>query len=113
MKKKSDILKAKSRRKLWDILGYKYKGKGLSYLSKRNSLNCGCPQCIGITKNRRSENKRFRKFNKEFMQNEIIDLISWQYYDYYDPSEVDSPTIEDLFTYGIPVFELEYFKYVA
>jgi hypothetical protein len=71
MKKKSDILKAKTRRKLWNNLGYTYKGSGLSYLSKRNSLNCGCPQCIGITKHRRAENKKDRFRAKINISNQI------------------------------------------
>lgn len=79
MRKQTDIDKAIKRKKVWGILGYAYKGKGLSYLSKRNSLNCGCPQCIGITKHRRAENKKIRAKNTFIIANFINDEIKYSY----------------------------------
>lgn len=65
MLKYRDIKKAKSRKKLWDLFGFTYLGKGLNYLSRNHSLNCGCGCCREKTHIRKNENKRNRLKNKQ------------------------------------------------
>jgi hypothetical protein len=55
---KLNISKIKARKKIWDQLGFHYKGIG--YLNKNHSLNCYCAMCRSNTYFRRLENKRDR-----------------------------------------------------
>ena len=55
---KKDYYKALSRKKLWDHFGWTY--KGISYLSKNHSLNCGCSMCRARTYFKRLKNKQKR-----------------------------------------------------
>lgn len=62
MLRKKDILIAKRRKKLWDIMKWGY--KSIMSLSKNHSLNCGCSICRYHTYEKRLQNKRVRHKNK-------------------------------------------------
>jgi hypothetical protein len=73
MLKLKDVIKAKTRKKLWDTLGFTYKGTGKS-LSKNGSLNCGCIICKLNTYNRRVETKKKRLQSKIALKHSINQL---------------------------------------
>lgn len=63
---------AKKRKRLWDNLGWVYRGVG--DLAQSGSLNCGCSLCRGETYHKRLENKRNRIKGKEDLRKEINDI---------------------------------------
>lgn len=69
MLKTDDRNYAKKRKSLWDTFGWVY--KGLNYLSKNHSLNCGCTQCRMRTYYKRLENKQNRLKNKIELHNQL------------------------------------------
>jgi hypothetical protein len=68
---KLNILKIKSRKRLWDIFEWAYKGK--NYLSKNHSLNCGCSWCKMKTYERRRKNKQNRLTARLNLKNHVED----------------------------------------
>jgi hypothetical protein len=66
-----NLTKSASRKKLWDLFGWHYEGDGLHFLSKNNSLNCGCSLCRWKTYFRRLTNKKQRLQEKKIIEKEL------------------------------------------
>lgn len=60
---------AKKRKRLWDHFGWVY--RGVSYLSKNNSLNCGCSMCKMRTYYNKLGRKQERKSARINLKKEI------------------------------------------
>ena len=60
---------AQKRKKVWDSFGWVY--RGINYLSKNHSLNCGCATCQLITYHKRLKNKRQRLNAKDQIKDEL------------------------------------------
>ncbi len=58
---------AKKRKRKWDNFGWFY--RGINYLSKNHSLNCGCGWCKYETYKRRLENKQERLNARKELKN--------------------------------------------
>jgi len=83
MNRQKDIDKLKSRRKTWDSMGYVYKGKGLNFLRKNHSLNCGCSICQEKTRQKKVKNKKERQNINRTIEEGINDYIT-RYDEYWD-----------------------------
>ena len=66
---KKDRHYAEKRKNVWDVFGWKY--RGVNYLSKNHSLNCGCNSCKMKTYYNRLENKRNRLNAKIELKKEL------------------------------------------
>jgi len=62
-----DIQIAESRKKLWDKMGWVYKGNGVSFFKHNHSLNCGCRICKLDTFFKRFENRIDRHHTRIYL----------------------------------------------
>ena len=69
---KRELVKAKSRMKLWNEL--KLTHRGLNSLRKNHSLKCNCAMCRYETYYKRLQNKQSRMNSKSLVRNEINDI---------------------------------------
>lgn len=69
---KKDRLYAGKRKKMWDYFGWNY--RGISFLSKTHSLNCGCGTCKMNTIVRNEENRKQRRNMKSELRREVESL---------------------------------------
>lgn len=68
MLKKSNIIKAINRKKLWDRIGLRFDQRSIvGYFRNNHSLNCGCRYCRYNTFLRRKENKKNRYTSKLYI----------------------------------------------
>lgn len=70
---KRDLTKRESRKKMWDLLGFKYWFN--NYLFKHHSLNCGCAYCKSMTFMKRYRHSQERSKNTK-LEKEILKEVS-------------------------------------
>lgn len=60
---------ARKRKRMWDHFGWVY--RGVNYLSKNHSLNCGCGMCKMKTYCNKLERKQDRKSARRALRKEV------------------------------------------